>query len=431
MRLVTCVFLFVMSVLPLHLSAAAVIEIGQSNAGGLYKVGDTVTWTVQAKGLDQAKGTEALCTVFHDGKTVLSKETIDFKNGDHTFTAKIDKPGSIFVRIELPQKGGKALKKEAGALVEAASIQPSMPVPDDFDEFWKQQIARQAAIPMNPVLSKEKEVEAGIESYVIKMDTINDQHINGRLVKKVGDQKMPALLIVQWAGVYGLHPYWSIPQARRGFLTLNILAHDLPIDKDKAFYAEQKNGALKGYTKIGNDDRETSYFLRMFLSCVRGVEYLKQHPQWNGEVLMVTGGSQGGYQAFVTAGLCPDITAVVVNVPAGCDHTASEAGRALTWPFWLYGDEQNQKKIQASRYYDGVNFASRIKCPALVGFNLGDPVSRCEGIMAAINQMQGPVEMAITPDGNHSGPHKAYGPRAEAWFNAAVNGKTLPVKPYK
>ena len=118
---------------------------------------------------------------------------------------------------------------------------------------------------------------------------------------------------------------------------------------------------------------------------------------------------------------------MVAGVPAGCDHTAPLAGRAIGWPYWLSRDEDNQDKITASRYYDGVNFASKITCPVLVGFGLGDPTSRSEGIMAAINQMQGPVETVIMPSANHRGPHNAHHKRAEAWFNAAVKGEPLPV----
>ena len=407
---------------------AAEIAIALDKADGLYELNEQINWTIRIK---DAQAGAANYRLLRGGIELISEGAIDLSQAEHQVHCAVDKPASLFMEVTYQPAQGKKVTKQAGALVAAPQIQPSMPVPEDFDTFWSEKIAQQAAIPINAQLEAEQSPEAGVELQLIKMDTINGQHIHGRLAKPVGDNKLPALLIVQWAGVYGLHPYWSIGQAKRGFLTLNILAHDLPVNKDKAFYNEQKKGALKGYTKIGNDNRETSYFLRMFLSCVRGVEYLKQHPQWNGEVLMVTGGSQGGYQAFVTAGLCPEITGVVVNVPAGCDHTALAANRALGWPFWLAGDDKNEGKIQASRYYDGVNFASRITCPVLVGFGLGDPVSRSEGIMAAINQMQGPVEMAITPDANHGGPHRAYKPRAEAWFNAAVKGEALPVKAYK
>jgi cephalosporin-C deacetylase len=62
---------------------------------------------------------------------------------------------------------------------------------------------------------------------------------------------------------------------------------------------------LKDYVSIGNDDRDKSYFLRMYLSCYRAADYLAHRPDWDGRTLVVTGTSQGGMQAIVTAGLHP------------------------------------------------------------------------------------------------------------------------------
>ena len=55
----------------------------------------------------------------------------------------------------------------------------------------------------------------------------------------------------------------------RGWLTLNIMPHDLPFDKPPAFYDEAAKTTLKDYPRIGSDNRETSYFLRMMLGCYR------------------------------------------------------------------------------------------------------------------------------------------------------------------
>ena len=101
------------------------------------------------------------------------------------------------------------------------------------------------------------------------------------------------MLIPQWAGVYPLEKAWVTDRAAEGWLVLNILAHDLPIDEPAKFYEEQSAGPLKDYWAIGNDDRETSYFLRMYLSCYQAAEYLTQRPDWNGKTLVVTGGEPG------------------------------------------------------------------------------------------------------------------------------------------
>ena len=181
----------------------------------------------------------------------------------------------------------------------------------------------------------------------------------------------------------------------------------------------------------GADDREQSYFLRMFLACSRAVDYLSERTDWDGKTLVVTGTSQGGLQAFVAAGLNRKVTAVLALVPAGCDNTGSLAGRKSGWPYWVANglDHDKQKLLDTSRYFDGVNFAARMKCPALVGLGLIDTTATPSGIFAAINQMQGLKEVVVMPDSDHHGENNTQAPfiqRDAAWRNAMLEGLTVP-----
>ena len=184
---------------------------------------------------------------------------------------------------------------------------------------------------------------------------------------------------------------------------------------------------------IGNGDRETSYFLRMYLSCYRAAEYLAQRPDWDGRIMVVTGTSQGGQQAIVTAGMHPKITALMANVPAGCDVTGRAIGRAIGFPYWANHAEwnKNPKIVETGRYFDPVNFASRIKCPALVSVGLIDVTCPPTAVLSAINQMQGLKEPVILPDSDHHGNRNTQAPyqaRAAAWSKALVEGKAAPVR---
>ena len=85
-----------------------------------------------------------------------------------------------------------------------------------------------------------------------------DCKIHGQLARPKKEGKRPAMLIVQWAGVYSLKKPWAVDRAAEGWLVLNIIAHDLPIDEPDKFYADQTAGALKNYPQINNDDREKS-----------------------------------------------------------------------------------------------------------------------------------------------------------------------------
>ncbi|HVR83999.1 MAG TPA: acetylxylan esterase, partial [Planctomycetota bacterium] len=119
----------------------------------------------------------------------------------------------------------------------------------------------------------------------------------------------------------------------------------------------------------------------------------------------------GGYQSIVTAGMHPAVTALAANVPAGCDHTGGLAHRAPGWPNWASRTWQGKdaaKMQSVSRYFDAMNFATKIQVPALVGLGLVDPVCPPEGVLAAVNLMKGPKKIIIMPKADHGGDHKAY-----------------------
>jgi cephalosporin-C deacetylase-like acetyl esterase len=271
------------------------------------------------------------------------------------------------------------------------------------------------------------------------MDNIRGTHIHGQLAWPVQGKKFPALLLFQWAGVYGLQKSWVADRAAEGWLALDIEPHDLPIDQPEAFYKEQFDGPLKNYWSIGNDDRDTSNYLRMYLSCCRAVDYLAGRPDWDGRTLVVMGDSQGGQQALMVAGLHPKkITAALALVPAGCDMFSPELGRAPGFPHWYYnteGGKDPNKVRQASLYYDTAFFASRIKCPVLVGTCLYDEVCPPAGVFAMVNQISAPKEFIILPKTGHqneNGSQQAYDHRRYgAWLPALRQGKPAPVQPAK
>ena len=170
-------------------------------------------------------------------------------------------------------------------------------------------------------------------------------------------------------------------------------------------------------------------FTRQPATDSRGVDYLATRPDWDGKTLLVTGASQGGLQSMVAAGLNSNVTAIIMDVPAGCDNTADQAGRMAGWPYWMNNSNGKDagKVRQTAGYYDAVSFASRITCPVLAGIGLVDLTARPAGIFAAINQMKGPVEVAVMPAAAHQGAHDAYAQRMKVWRASLLKDGTCPV----
>jgi hypothetical protein len=358
----TCVLIFALLAGSVELGGAAwaqEIVVAPTKPTGVYDVGEPVEWRVEYKG--PAAPPQLAYVLKKHNLTVAKEGTIPLADGVGTLKASLDEPGTLLVEFRVPTAdaaggtqpatGGKPVRGLGGAAVAPARIKPSAPPPADFDAFWAAKLAELAAVPANPQVEP---VDAGqvagsgqpadakrppVDYYKVRLDNVRGTHVYGQLAKpkpsgKYPTGKFPALLVVQYAGVYGLPKSNVVARAERGWLCLNVMAHDLPFDQPEAFYKEQAAGPLKDYVRIGNEDRDTSYFLRMYLGCYRAADYLASRDDWDGKTLVVMGTSQGGMQSILTAAVHPKVTAMIANVPGGCDFTGSQVGRANGWPNW-------------------------------------------------------------------------------------------------
>lgn len=415
-------------------TATPTLSAAPTKASGTYDVGEPIEWRVKSP----ADVTSISYRLKRGGLTVIQEGKLTPKDGVATLTAKLDEPGSLVAEFFLPGVTGadkKPVRALGGAIVAPDKIQPSAPPPDDFNAFWQDQIKSMSAIPANPKLepAEPKGTAAPkrpVDYYKLTMDSINGTKLYGQLAKPKRDGKLPALLVVQYAGVYGLPASNVVRRADDGWLCLNIMAHDLPFDRDEAFYKEQAAGPLKDYVRIGNEDRTTSYFLRMYLNCYRAAEYLATRDDWDGKTLVVIGTSQGGGQAFAAGGLHPKVSAVITNVAAGCDLTGDQAGRAPGWPNWpgqAWGGRDKAKIVATSRYFCATNFARNIKCPVMASAGLIDETCPPAGIAATVNVTQGPrKQLIVLPLSNHHGTgnaQAAFYSESEKWLRELVQSK--------
>jgi len=214
------------------------------------------------------------------------------------------------------------------------------------------------------------------------MDALGSK-AHGYLAKPAREGKFPALIQLQYAGVYALNARGAAQRAAEGWLFLNVDSHDkLPSDPS--------GNIPRVYQAVGNTDRERSYFLNMYLRDSRVLDYLLTRPDWDGTTIVLTGGSMGGQQSLVLAGLRPEkITAVLVCVPAGADANGDLHGRKAGYPNW---PSDNPDVMKTALYFDTVNFASRIKAPVMAGMGFIDTISPPAGVWTALNQIAGPKE---------------------------------------
>ncbi|MBB5032044.1 acetylxylan esterase [Prosthecobacter vanneervenii] len=363
-------------------------------ADALYKTGEAATLTIEAQQDGKPISGKVTCVFSKDGLQPQPAQTLELKEGKATITGKLDEPGFLQLRVT----SGKTTAL-AAAGYDPLLLKPSMPVPDDFDAFWQAQKAALAQVPLKPVLTPVEKAPKGVEAFDVQIECLG-KPVSGYFGRPQGakPKSLPAILHVHGAGVRSANlgaVSWALNEG--GMLSMDINAHGLPNGKPKEYYDALAAGELKDYRIEGAKDREKIYFKGMFLRLIRAIDFLTAQPEWDGKTLIVYGASQGGFQAFAAAGLDARVSFICAGVPAGCDHTGSQANRISGWPKIVPNDASGKpdpEALQASRYFDNMNFATRAKCKgAVVTVGFIDTTCPPTSVYAAYNALTIPKEM--------------------------------------
>lgn len=386
------------------------ISIQPTNGTAIYTICERAKWDIYIEKDSVPYDGDIGFEIKKGGLKVVDQGRLILKNGKASIQASRSDAGALIMCLNVESKEWDLDKKQimaasGGGIFNYENIKPSAEMPADFNIFWNNKLAELDEVPMNARL--EKIENDNVDLWKITLDNIRGTKIYGHLAKPKNVQgKLPAMACFEGAGVRAANENRVIGHARNGWLVINIIAHSIPPDREPDFYTKLSNGKLKDYAGIGRENRDSCYFLRMMLATSRIVDYLAQHPDWNGDVLRVNGGSQGGWQSIAAAYLNPKVTLLTAKVPAGCDHTGYLVEREPGWPKAFCKEKE---AIETSKYFDAVNFARSIHCPALIGVGAIDPVCPPEGVCAMFNQLKGPKHLLILANGAHGGVgHKPY-----------------------
>jgi cephalosporin-C deacetylase len=380
-----------------------------------YVPGEAVKFTVAGPA-----GTTINYTIGPEMMPAESKSAVIPENGALVLEGgTMKQPG--FLRCVASAKGGRPGLATAGFSPE--KIKPFQTEPADFDAFWARAKAELAAIPMDAKLTPLPQyTNEQYEAFEVNLQNIGTppaktSRFYGVLCVPRGEGPFPAIMSGPGAGVYPPGPETS--WAKRGFITLSVGVHEIPVVKDpNAAPAPRIPGT---YPMIGLEDPNRYYFRRVFMGLLRANDYLVTHPKWDRKNLIAAGGSQGGFLAIVTAGLDPRVTLCRVSFPAYCDATAYLHGRPGGWPaswfkFETMNDDPNRAaRIATTAYYDGVNFARRIKVPGHYGWGYNDDTCPPDSTFAAYNVITAPKQLAIVKEMGHP-KVPALAEREDAWL---------------
>ena len=364
----------------------------------IYRVGETVTFTLTATHKGQPiDGKEIKWSITKDGLLpALQEGKLTLKEGKAVFSGKLDEPGFLQCRVDFQSPGESVPGAKAAAAFDPLEIKASLPVPEDFDAFWEAEKKLVKDTPANVKMTPVKSQVAGVECFDVQAEIPGGKPFSAYLARPSGAKPgtLPAIVCTQGAGVAGSRLSIVAGWAKDGLIAIDFNAHGLPNGQPQKFYSDLYKGELKEYYLKNADSRETIFFRVLFQRLLRALEIIEAQPEWDGKRLIVHGRSQGGGQAIAAAGLEPRVTLTCAQIPALCDQSGPMANRIGGWPLHLTvkdkeGKAPDPKVVEAWRYYDMINFATRGKGEAFFTVGFIDISCPPSGVYATYNQWPG------------------------------------------
>lgn len=388
------------------------VKVNTDREDAVYKVSEDVTFSISVwRGKERVSGEGTLKYVVDDFLNAegMPKGDVEPTEQPVRITCSLQEAGFLRCTATYTPKGGNPVRAVAGAAFSPETIGLSLPVPDDFDEFWAEQKRQLAAIPLAPELTPVKHSTASIECFDVQAPCLGGAPVSGYFSKPkdAKAKSLPAILWVHGAGVRSSSLSNAVKGAQVGMLSMDINAHGIPNGKPGEFYSKLSSGRLKNYPAAGRESRDTVYFRGMFLRIVRAIDFLTAQPEWDGKHVVVIGHSQGGGQSLVAGGIDDRVTMIAPGVPAICDHSGQAAGRINGWPKLVPNGADGKPDpqiLEAARYVDAVNFATRCKADAIMSVGFIDAVCPPSSCYAAYNALSGQKSIINEPLMGHAAP---------------------------
>ena len=408
-----------------------VVEAVTDKPDAFYRSGETVKVKVVVKDKNTGKVVSGQKLKYEIGGDGIASKRGTFTSAEEPaeFSAKLDNPGWLRFQFNLLDADGKPIMQEkksgartyktpvgggVGAMFDPEKIINTQPEPADFDAFWAAQRAELDKVPIKAVRTPEpdripKKLKGKVDLYDVKVDCAGGMPVSGYLAIPAGakPRSLPAVVSFHGAGVRSANPGVASTAAALNCIAMDVNAHGIENGKPQDYYTDLERGKLKNYRSFGCDNRDTVYFKGMYLRVMRALDYVKSLPEWDGKILVVTGGSQGGGQTIAAAALDHDVTFAFAAVPALSEHSAwmEKPARRPGWPRFISmgkTPEEKEKISKAVAYYDNIYFARRIKCPIMLSTGFMDFTCSPSSVYAVYNNIPGEKKIFTFPSGNHS-----------------------------
>ena len=293
-----------------------------------YAVGEEATVTISVSAEDELVNSGSLVVALtNDGRDKVA-ESLSFDLSEEnpvTINGALGFPGFLQILATAKSDDGQTSRSAlAAAAFDPEKIEPGLPKPDDFDEFWAKGKEEVRALPLD---LDQKKIDSlsddNVDVFSVSFATVNDRRVFGYLcVPKKGESPYPTIVNVPGAGP-GVGPEKWI--AERGYvvLNMNVFPYEVPLDsKERAELYNKYNEDLGMTYYTHAADRDKYFFRAAYLGIDRAIDWLAEQ-----DYVDVT--RMGFYgtmaaPALILGGLNDHFCAILSSAPALCDHGGLE-----------------------------------------------------------------------------------------------------------
>lgn len=290
------------------------------------------------------------------------------------------------------------------------------PEPADFDAFWSATLKEARTHPLNARFEPVKESYLKlVDVHDVTFNGYGGQPIKGWFIEPAGNRaKLPCLVTyIGYGGGRSLPVDHMLPSiAGMAHLVMDTRGQGSswsPGNTPDSAGPGESTAQYPGFMTRGVESREGYYYRRVFTDAARAVEVALGHAHVDPARVGVTGGSQGGGIAIAAAALSGSAVKIAMpDVPFLCQYRRA-AGLVDTAPYSEIGAYlkthrgRSEQVFQTLAYFDGVNFAPRIKARCLFSVALMDNICPPSTVFAAYNRVEAAKEIRVYDFNNHEG----------------------------
>ena len=197
--------------------------------------------------------------------------------------------------------------------------------------------------------------------------------------------------------------YGADDRAKKGVIIFKVGIHGFPVNLPIDYYHALNQGAISKYAYTNMDNKDRYYYKRVYMGCVRAIDFIFTLPKFDGKNIGLYGRSQGGALSIVTTALDSRVKALVSIYPALCDTTGYLNGRVGGWPHMFKEVDPRLKDIWAetASYYDVVNFAKKLQVPGYYTWGYNDVVCPPTTTFSAYNSISAEKQLHLYKETGH------------------------------